>query len=388
MRTEARPVLAGRHLKWTLEQRQAKTGWMVHIDWLRFTVPLDAIVKREPALVDLTALDLLEQSARDVVRMAAGVECAEYTSAHKVAEAGARLIASLLDCGIEPGEALEKGMDFYSARAPLVFAGETVGFVLAGGKATTQSGTVHVNLFGSAMLHVPVDRLDGLREFLVANDGNITRVDLALDVFEGRCIDEVRMAYLAGDFDVRGKRPGQREIGSWTLGHSRTFEVGSRQTGKMMRAYEKGDEKLGPEADDPWIRYEVEFRDNHRIIDLDVLTRPSDFFAGAYEFCADMLEQLRVNANACRIPTVPEVADKTEEAAVLRVARWIKRTAAPALSVALSLGGDLLGQILDQEGHRMPKRLRGIKTDALRSAFEKVAEAMAPASSPSLSGAV
>lgn len=387
MRTEAAPVLAGRKIKWTLEQSEQKSQSRVRLDWLRFTVPLDAICKRDPSIIDLTALDLLEQPARDMVRMASSVEADEYTSAHKVAAAGAQLIAKLLDCPIQPGPALERGMDYYTARAPLVYEGETVGWVLAGGKAHNQAATVHVNLFGSALLHIPADRLDGVREFLYASAGVITRVDLSVDAWQGHDVEAVRTAYLGGRFDVRGKRPTQREHGSWTLGHSRTFEVGSRATGKLFRGYEKGDQLLGAEANDPWLRYEVEFRNNHRVIDLDVLTRPADYFAGAYQFCADMLEQMSVQAEACKILTTPELADRTAEAAVIRVVRWLKRTAAPALSIALDLGGDLLGQIVESEGYRMPKRLLGYSRETLSESFEKVADLMAPKSSPSFIGA-
>lgn len=387
MRTEAKPLLAGSKVKWTLEQQEQASQARVRLDWLRFTVPLDAVIQRDPSLVDLTAVDLLDKRGRDLVRMSQGVEDSQYTSSHKVAEAGAHLIARLLDCGLHVGPA-DRGMDFYTARAPLIYEGETVGMVLAGSKDSHQASTVHVNLFGSSMLHIPVDRFGDIREYLCSSNGVITRADLSVDVWTGHDVADIQTAYKAGDFMVRGKQPTQREIGSWTLGHSRTFEVGSRATGKLFRGYEKGDQLFGHEAGDPWIRYEVELRNNHRVIDLDVLTRPADFFAGAYQFCADLLDRLSVQAEACRIPTNPELVDRTADAAVTRVCRWIKRTAAPALVAALKLGGDVLESIVDSEAHRVPKRLKGISGEVLRSSFQKVAEALAPAPAPSFIGAV
>src|SRR6218665_388147 len=152
MRTEASPVLAGQKVKWTLEQIEQSNPGRVRLDWLRFTVPLDAVIQREPGMVELTAIDLMDKRTRDLVRMANGVDEVFYTSAHKVAEAGARQVADLLGCGIQVGSTLARGMDFYSARAELVFEGAVVGQVLAGGQKHDQAATVHVNLHGAAML--------------------------------------------------------------------------------------------------------------------------------------------------------------------------------------------------------------------------------------------
>ena len=406
MRTaEARPVLAGSKVKWTLEQLEQDNQQRVRVDWLRFTMPLDAVVKHEPSMVDLTALDLLDQRGKDLVRMSQGVEPEHYTTGHMVATVAARQIVQLLACGIEVGTN-ERGMDFYSARTSLVFEGATVGHVLAGSKDQRQASTVHVNLFGSAMLHIGPVALAKLRALVEQAQGWITRVALSLDLWQGYSVLQAQAAYTAGEFDLRGKRPGQREIGSWTNGHSRTFEVGSRATGKMARFYEKGHEQFGTEIAaewasgkkllstslaalvGDWVRGEVELRNNHRIIDLDVLTRPADFFAGAYSFCARLLSELEVSAVAQSIATVPEVRDATEVASVMRTVRNAVRVMAPTIVALLEHGGDLLLEIVDRERHRVPRRLRGITPAALRQAFEKVAEAVAPAPAPSFIGAV
>lgn len=387
--TQARPVLDGRSVKWTLERAQAEDPGLVRIDWLRFTLPLETVVQRAPHLnQDLTYFDLLDQSGRDVARMA---RCADRgdgaTSAQAVARAGAHWFCSLMGSPFEVGPIDEKGMDYYTARTPLMVEGAVVGFCLAGGKSTNQASTVHFNLFGSACLHIGSSQWARVKPAIDSGFGWITRVDLALDVFEGFDIEQTRTAYLSAMFDVRGKRPGQREIGSWTLGHSRTFEVGSRATGKVCRTYEKGHEQFGAESTDPWVRVEVEFRANHRVIESEVLTCPGDFFAGAYPYCQRLMEQRKAVHISRRIPTNSEVADKTADAAATRVVRWVGRTAAPALAYLLSHGGDLLETIIDREAYRMPKRFVGFGTAEVRAALKRLAETMAPVSAPSMAGA-
>lgn len=391
-RVTARPVTDGRRVRWTLEQvRQADGGKLVRIDWLRCTVPLAAVVGVSPELPsDLGWLDLLDKRGRDVVRESRGVSRLEGdTGAMAVARAGARhLVAVLGFDGFKLGEVEDKGMDYYAARCPVLYEGKVVAYALAGGKSANQADTVHLNIFGGACLYVSHANWSRLHGWIKAACGHITRVDLAVDVFSGDDIEAVRTAYLGGEFDVMGKRPSQSEYGSWTLGHSRTFEVGKRQTGKCLRAYEKGDEQFGPEANDAWIRYEVEIRNSSRVIDLDVLTRPADFFAGAYPFCESLLARLGESAQAERIKTGAKLQDATAEAAVTRGVRWFARTAAPMFCRLLEDGGEILSSVMDRERHRLPGRFSGFTRAALVAAMQKVGEALAPGSSPSNFGAV
>lgn len=390
MRTvAARPVLDGSRVKWTLEQIERTNHQRVRVDWLRFTLPLEAVAQQERSLSHLTAGDLVVQAGWDHVEKAARLSDGPYTVAHMVATAGARALVGMLRCGLSVGHTEDKGMDFYAVRVALMHEGAVVGYVLAGSKDAKQAATVHFNLFGQAFLVIPMDRMEVIRSMVAHAKGWITRTDLAVDVWSGHSVEDVQAAYLAGEFDVRGKRPGQQNAGSWALGHSRTFSVGSRGTGKMLRAYEKGDEQFGSrEASaqhgaSEWVRYEVELRNNHRVIDLDVLTRPADFFAGAYSFCAALLDGLDVQANAQAIKTDPEVADATALAAVDRVAKWIDGTAGAAIAAVFEMGGDLLAQVVDRNRHRVARRLKGFTPTAVRQAFEQVAERMTPALAPS-----
>jgi len=111
----------------------------------------------------------------------------------------------------------------------------------------------------------------------------ITRWDGAVDVFDGRpSINDAVAFYQAGGFNAGGDQPGYRQIGSWLEedGKGRTFEVGARDSGKLMRIYEKG-KQLGA-LDNPWVRWELELHNTDREIPLDVLLEPGRYVAGAY----------------------------------------------------------------------------------------------------------
>lgn len=387
-RVAAKPLMDGRTVKFTLEQIRGQDGALVRLDWLRFTLPLDAVVRGDASLPqDLSVLDVMDKRGRDLIRQARAADTeAEYCGAMAVARSGAIALAKLLP-GFEVGPVEDKGMDYYAARCPLIYEGETVAHVLAGGKSSNQASTVHFNMHGSACLFISHEKWQGIRQWIERSRGYITRVDLACDVFEGDDITKVRDAYLSGEFDVNGKRPSQTEHGSWTSGHSRTFEVGKRQTGKCMRSYEKGDEQFGHEENSPWIRYEVEVRNSARVIDTQVLERPADFFAGAYPFCEALLERLGQQAEAEKIKTSTRVQDATAEAAVSRKLRWFERVCIPTVNVALRNPGETLEKLLDRNAHRVPASLLGFASEKIRSAFEKVGEALAPAPSPSMNGA-
>ncbi|MBP6224894.1 MAG: replication initiation factor domain-containing protein [Rhizobacter sp.] len=386
-RVSEKPILSGNKVKWTLEQVRADSQENVRLDWLRFTVPLDAVLRPEvlPPL-DPAHMATLSRSEREKIAMTRAVDGSEcMNSPVGASRHGAQIVAELLGL-FEPDHDVERGMDFYEVRCALRHEGAIVGHVLAGGQSQAQASTVHVNLFGSACLHIRPKQWAKLRRWLAEVGGWITRVDLALDVFEGHHIQAVRTAWLDGEFDVRGKRPSQTEHGSWTAGHSRTFQVGQRQTGKVFRAYEKGDEQFGPEHNDPWIRYEVEFRSSSRIVDLDTLIRPADFFAGAYPFLERIAAECQTDAEPQRIPTFRKLQDATALAAATRGVRWLARTAGPMLARVFFDGGDLIASIVTDQGHRTPARFVGFARETVREALEKVAAGMTPSGAPSLQG--
>jgi len=111
----------------------------------------------------------------------------------------------------------------------------------------------------------------------------ITRWDGAVDDYEGRhSVDEAVQLYLAGAFGAGGRKPSCDQKGNWIApdGSGRTFYVGKRQNGKLLRVYEKG-KQLGAK-DSPWTRWEVELHNVDRIIPWDVIPNPAAYIAGAY----------------------------------------------------------------------------------------------------------
>ncbi|WP_143098472.1 replication initiation factor domain-containing protein [Variovorax sp. OK605] len=117
----------------------------------------------------------------------------------------------------------------------------------------------------------------------------LTRVDLAVDLLMGEyTVEHARDWYLAGRFNAGGRMPRHSTPGDWLCPkHGRTLEVGRRENGKMLRAYEKG-RQLGDTAS-PWTRFEVELRNIDRDLPLDILTRCDHYFVGAYRCLEDIL---------------------------------------------------------------------------------------------------
>nr|WP_315168322.1 replication initiation factor domain-containing protein [uncultured Deefgea sp.] len=151
-----------------------------------------------------------------------------------------------------------------------------------GGRARLDlSGTGCSKVNDWAGLHAWVIELDQVK---------FTRVDLAVDCLNGEyTVEDARDWYLGGEFNCGGRMPRHSTPGDW-LGetkYGRTLEVGRRENGKMLRAYEKG-RQLG-DPDSLWTRFEVEIRNKDRDIPLDILIRRDHYFAGAYACCEKLL---------------------------------------------------------------------------------------------------
>jgi len=110
----------------------------------------------------------------------------------------------------------------------------------------------------------------------------ITRVDLAHDDFLGE--RDIKMAvswYMAEMFNSeRGRPPKARIIDDFNLGTGKTFYVGSRESGKLLRVYEKG-KQLGS-SESAWVRWELELHAKDRNIPHEVLITPGAYLATSY----------------------------------------------------------------------------------------------------------
>ncbi|TCS71478.1 replication initiation factor [Sulfuritortus calidifontis] len=177
------------------------------------------------------------------------------------------------------------------------------GILAVGGKG--QKGTAYVSLTGAGCAHVK--DWQAVQDWLEANGARLKRVDVAHDDHDGETLSIERAVewYNADGFSTGGRRPGHQVKGDWLTAGSpkgRTLYIGNRANGKMARIYEKGKQLGDPES--PWVRAEVEFKDQSRVLPYDMLTRPGVYLAGAYAcfgFLSIIQEKVRTIAKAAKI---------------------------------------------------------------------------------------
>lgn len=186
----------------------------------------------------------------------------------------------------------ESGCRFY---VPYDGTAVNVGSVFYGGEH--HGGRARLELTGAGCSRVRSwSNIKSRLELL--EDVKLTRIDLAVDCLAGEFgVEDAVHWYQSGDFTMGGRPPRHSLVGDWlSPKHGRTFEVGRRENGKMLRCYEKG-RQLGDQSSN-WTRFEVEIRNNDRDIPLDILTQSDSYFVGSYK----CLERL-LDAAAERIKT-------------------------------------------------------------------------------------
>jgi len=172
----------------------------------------------------------------------------------------------------------------------------------------------------------------------------MTRIDLALDFFSGKPggLDRVRDDWHAGLMDVNGNRPKPLTHGPWVEGgRGRSFYFGSKEAGKQTNVYEKGVQLFGVKDATNWERVELRYGNKLRVLPIDALRRPDDFFAGASDWHMNALREYgRLKSPGEKIKTKPRQAIETVRAEVSRCVRWLTDTAAPSLALAFEYLGD------------------------------------------------
>lgn len=111
----------------------------------------------------------------------------------------------------------------------------------------------------------------------------ITRFDGAVDDYKGiHSVDSAVEMYRQGLFNAGGRKPLISQMGNWLEpdGTGRTFYLGKRESGKMLRIYEKGMQLGIPWH--PWVRWELELHNTDRVIPWDAVLEPGKYVAGAY----------------------------------------------------------------------------------------------------------
>ncbi|MRN39298.1 replication initiation factor [Neisseria sp. N95_16] len=144
-----------------------------------------------------------------------------------------------------------------------------------------------------------------LYEFISsAPRAKITRVDVAKDFFAGEYNpNQAREDRNKGLFTCHHIKPKGECIGSdWEeedeskMVNGKTYAVGSRESSKYVRIYEKG-KQLGDKSSS-WVRFEIEFKSKDIVIPFEVLQSPGEYFGGAYPICERFSDKAtRVKAN-------------------------------------------------------------------------------------------
>jgi hypothetical protein len=164
------------------------------------------------------------------------------------------------------------------------------GFIAWGGNNKKVDGSGQITEFVPERLQLYLDGQGCARSIdwsLLAKrlvsmvDVRITRCDVAFDDHFGSTdVQTAVMMYDLGEFTSSGRPPKAKYIDDKDSGEGKTLYVGKRESGKMLRVYEKG-KQLG----DPlslWIRWEIEFSNKDREIPFDILLHPRHYISGAY----------------------------------------------------------------------------------------------------------
>jgi phage replication initiation protein len=366
-------------IKDRLIAERVATGQMVHVDWVRFTCALrhapfpgpDVLFHQEaPANSPIWDQDWRLAMFKHTL---AQIPPEEFTPSVQAWEL-AQKVADVLGADFKVSPIIKKGQDFYRYRWAIE-RNDTecawVGFLASSDKAEQhkQSQTIHANVFGSACTFAAPGWRDRLAQLIDETHGDVTRLDLALDFFDGMPggMQQVQADYMAGLCDVRGRRPKCNMVGDWCNGHERSFYIGSREAGKQTNVYEKGDQLFGVESASPWMRAELRYGNKLRELCSDMLRRPADFFAGASNWHHQLLVLAGSVAAPQAVPVNQPLAAMTVQAEVARNIRWAMTTARATLATAWNYLGDDFLSLVDHA--KLPGRLRRFSASELAQAF-------------------
>lgn len=224
--------------------------------------------------------------------------------------------------------------------------GETINLGLVAYGGDSQRDTVHVSLNGHACARIK--DWNSAKEWGLTNFVKITRVDTAHDDFEGTTlsIEKAKSWHADGLFGINGRPPSARLIDDMGSGKGKTFYVGKRANGKMLRIYEKGKQEGDPNS--PWCRAEVEFRNQSRVIPWDIVTKPGDYLSGAYP-CLTYLSKHQE-----KIKSIQRASKINYEAMV----SWLKTSAGKSINaMLLAEQGDIQSVFSQISREGFPKRL-------------------------------
>lgn len=358
-----------------LAERQFSSN-AVHVDWVRFTCPLRAAPVPN-ADVLFMRWDSPELENQDQLRHRSLMDfhASEY-QASAVSNELAYLVAGALGPDFVVESEAKKGMDFYKYRWSITLNGVEVawvGFLTSSDspRQSKQAKTIHANIFGTACTFAADGWNDRIADLVDEVEGNVTRVDLALDFFDGYegGIDSVVTAYRDGLTNVGGRKLKFNLVGDWVNGHDRSVYIGSREAGKITNVYEKGDQLYGEKANSDWLRFELRYGNKLRVLSSDILRRPDDFFAGASDWHESVMLQAAVKSVPEKVTCNPRLQIETVSAECSRAVRWIKETAAANLALAFEYldPSEFLSIVTNQ---RLPGRLAKFSREQIKAQFQ------------------
>jgi phage replication initiation protein len=216
---------------------------------------------------------------------------------------------------------------------------------MSGGEAVKGWTMASIDGSGCAWVEDWGHAMDVCTETLKTFD--LKRVDVALDRFDGSHFDDVDLAWAAGEFcpPGGGKKPKAKLIASRRPEDGQTYYVGSRESAKFYRGYEKGLQLLGPMLTaasdrDPsgdsalalclkhdvridtaadgtreaklyavrdWWRDEVEFKHVNQPLPLDLVENRDQYFAGAFPYLAKVLPTADAQMLCTRRDRMPQI---------------------------------------------------------------------------------
>ena len=239
------------------------------------------------------------------------------------------------------------GVNFYKVSWDI---GEKDGILSCGG----QNDTVNVQISGQGAAKAHVGWEYRLYDYLMAVGGWLSRCDLAADFYQGQYTPEqAERDYLSGLMSNNGRPPFAERRGDWyTDQGGKTFYIGKRTSGKLLRVYEKGLQLLGMIAlknggcDDrilellKWVRVECEWHNQDRILPLEMLINSGPFLAGSYPALAF------IDVTQSRI----ETKQKSVILAVSRAIEIVKHQFGPIIySLYEIYGNDLIPMIIREK---------------------------------------
>lgn len=378
-------VLDGNEVKLRLIAERVESRTPVHVDWVRFTVQRRYAAARDPADWfaaaggDAVTWEALQEFAHHLAQVP---DC-DYSAAEQARDLATECARALgPDFVVAPD--VRKGHDFYRYRWAIERNGAEVGWVgfqasSESPKQQAQARTLHANLHGAACTFALAGWRERIADIVEARDGTLTRVDLALDFFDGYDggIARVHADYNAGRMNSRGHRPKFNQVGDWSdfSAGGRSLYFGSKEAGKQTNVYEKGDQLFGVGAGSKWLRFELRYGNKLRELSPDMLRRPADFFAGASDWHAAVLAEADAIVVPQPVPQAARLPLETVKAEVTRIARWVKHTAGPAVAFCVSqLGDEWFCQLA--EDPRLPGRLRRLAPSS--SELSRAVQALIP----------